>query len=364
VRSRFLVRIDAEILQAPDAVTADCLRAKQASFHVRQGYASEAFAILKELRSRYDAKPDARISCWLNLVDGLSYLFAGVEGDPSDKFSRALALATAAKLDSTGSLAAAWLAHIKFSSLNFQGVSRFIDLCLRTAGDDDHQALARADLVGAISLHLANRYDLAKAWYAAAHSHAVAEGDEATISALMHNVTCMGVANLRQRTLCNVPSFHSSPNARLEAESTVNYDALIGTQSLSAWVPILKAQVASLTGKPAEALQIYESNISTAKQQGMERVLSYMHADIAWCYAQVGNFQSARRSTEDAIANLTVATLVDDRGATHQRLADTFKLVDASGEAAEHERQAKASWDEFVEMQHEAIRLLGGVSPK
>lgn len=364
MRSRFLDRIDAEILQAPDAVTADCLRAKQASFLIRQGYAEEASAILKELRSRYNARPDARVSCWLNLVEGLSYLFAGVEGDPSDKFSRALALATAAKLGSAGALAAAWLAHIKFSSLDFHGVSRFVNLSLESAGDDDHQALARADLVGAISLHLANRYDLAKNWYAAARNHAVAEGDEATISALMHNVTCMGVANLRQRTLCNTPSFDGSPNTRLEAESTISYDELIGTQSLSSWVPILKAQVASLTGKPAEALRIYENNMSVARDQGMGRVLSYMHADIAWCYARVENFPSAHRNAEDAIANLTTATLVDDKAATHQRLADTFKLLGAVDKATEHGEQAKLAWDEFVKLQQETTHLLGAISPR
>ena len=364
MRPGFLGRIDAEILQALDAVTADCLRAKQASFLIRQGHTEEASAILKELRSRYDARPDARISCWLNLVEGLSYLFAGVEGNPADKFSRALALATAAKLSSASALAAAWLAHIKFSSLDFQGVSKFVKLSLESAGDDDHQALARADLVGAISLHLANRYDLAKDWYAAAHRHAVAEGDEATISALMHNVTCMGVANLRQRTLCNTPSLHSSPNARLEAESTTSYDELIGTQSLSTWVPILKAQAASLTGKPTEALRIYESNISVARDQGMERVLSYMRADIAWCHAQVGNFQSAHQNSEDAIANLTAATLVDDKAATHQRLADTFRLLGSLDKATEQDQQAKLAWDEFVKLQQETIHLLGTTSPK
>ncbi len=56
--------------------------------------------------------------------------------------------------------------------------------------------LARASLVVADAYHYAGRFDLAKGWYAAVRQHALADGDDAMISAMLHNVATFRANNV------------------------------------------------------------------------------------------------------------------------------------------------------------------------
>jgi hypothetical protein len=58
-------------------------------------------------------------------------------------------------------------------------------------------------LVIADAFHYAGRFDLAKPWYAAAREHALVEGDDAMISAMLH-----GVAALRANQVRLANAFH------------------------------------------------------------------------------------------------------------------------------------------------------------
>lgn len=362
--SRYLDQIDAEIANTLDELSADCLRAKRAAYLIRQGYNDEAAVIVEQLHVRYDSKPNAKISSWLNLVEGLKFVFGGLEVAAFDKMQRALALATAANLPSMRSLCAGWLANLKFGLLEIKGMGDRLEEALYVARKFDHQALARAGLVCAVALHFANRYDLARPWYKAARSHAAEEADDATVSALMHNIACMGVANLRQATLAGMGSSQLEPNALLEAESTSSYDNLVGTLSVSAWVPILRAQAASLTNDSAQALHTYGQHIDVARQQGLSRVMCYMLADIAWCQLKVGQIELAESSAGAAEASIESTTLIDDRAATHSRLAAVFGALGNVENASKHDKLAAKDWFEFRQLQAAIVARVGHMTPR
>jgi tetratricopeptide (TPR) repeat protein len=356
--SRFAELTHARIESAPDQISADCLRGKLAAYLVRQGHREEASIIMRELHARYDQTPVAAVSAWMNLVEGLEFAPKGEQRAAHDKIQRAHALSTAAGLRPMRALSAGWLANLKFGSLEIEGMILRLIEALEHAAVGDHQALARACLVAAVALHLAGRYDLAKTWYVVARNHAAAESDESTVSALMHNQTCMGVANLRQVTLTGVGGARSAPDPLLEAESTMNYDGLVGTVSASTWAPILKAQAAALNGRPAQALQIYEEHLDASKAQGMGRVLCYMYADIAWCYLQVGSNDKSLDFLQLAEGSFQPSTLVDDRAAAHSRLASVTNTLGRRADSQRHAELAAESWAEFSKVQ---ASIVGGL---
>jgi hypothetical protein len=359
--SRLLARIDAEIAQTSDQVSVDCLRAERAAYLARQGRFDEAKAIVQSIRERYGEKPNAKVASWLHFVEGLTYLFGDAGGPARDKIRRAFALASAAEFVSMQALCSGWLAHLSFGLLDVDEMTRYVKDAFRLASDHDHHALSRASLVCAVALHLANRYDLAKPWYSSARSHASAAGDETMIGATMHNMTSMSVMNLRQAVLAGASSASVSSNALLEVASTSSYDELVGTVSLSSWAPILQAGAASLLGDWERALELYSIHADEARRQGQERLRSYMHADVAWCRAQTGAPDLALKEVLAAEGGLGADTLVDDRAATHSRLAGALATIGLADAARDHAALATEGWADFSLLQARIVQLLGEI---
>lgn len=362
--SRLIQALDVQIAAAQGTVAGDCMSARKALHLVRMGHAAPADEILKALHEKYDARPQACVSAWLHLVEGLACLYLGTPGRPEDRLKRALAISAAYGDSEMWALVSAWAAHLAYATYDVEALALRLGEVFQHASSSNHQALSRAKLIGAVALHLANRYDLARHWYADVRMHAAEEGDEATISALMHNIACMCVATLRQRTLDPNPSIAESaaaigPGALLGATATASYDDLVGASGLSTWIPILQAQAHALQGHPEKSLEIYEANLIEASEQGLGRVMGYMMADIAWCRLQVGQRDRAladARTAEDSLR--TSIVLVDDRAATHSRLAAVYSGGGLPEEAARHGKKAADEWVAFRRLQDSLVDSL------
>ena len=210
MKSRYLKALEKEIATAPTDVLADKARARMASYLVRQGSVAEANALLVSLRAKYREHPSVEISCWLHLAEGIACSYSVASGSPRDRLQRALVLARACGDRSMQALAAAWLARLAFESYDITEMVKCLNEAFTNASAMDNEALGRAKLMGAVALHLAGRHDLAKSWYADTHAHATADGDDLAISALMHNIACMG-SNLEGSSPC--PSRRACPSS-------------------------------------------------------------------------------------------------------------------------------------------------------
>ena len=362
--SRLLANIDAEIERAPDEISADCWRARRACYLARMGYIDNVKASLLPIRERYDRKPIAIVAVWLNLAEGLACFFGGMDEQALEKIRRAHALAAAADLSSMRALCAGWLAHLEFGLLRTDQMTVHLEEALNYAESSAHDTLSRASLVVAVALHSSNRYDLAKPWYSEVRLHAVAEGDDATLSALLHNMTSMGVMNLRQAVLTGAGESRLALDALMGADSTSSYDSLKGTLSLTTWVPLLRAYVASLVGDPEHALVLYGEHVQEAMKQGQGRMMPYIQADTAWCQIQIGQTEAARQGANDAERILDVKVHVDDRAATHSRLSATYSALGLEGLAKKHELLATEAWNDFWHLQSRVVDSLSHLTPK
>ena len=359
---RLLARLDAAIAAAADPFDADCLRVERACYLVRQGHFEPATTELDGVRSKYDARPSPSISAWLSLADGLMSHFSEVGGAARDKMRRAHALSAAGRLMPLHALSSAWLSHMDYNRHDFESMLRHMSQALQLAHTDHHAARSRANLVAAKALHFAGRLDLAQPWYARARAHANAEGDDATISAIMFNMASLRTTNLRQATLSAAGgSAAESEHALMGTDSSIHFDQMVGAASLASLLPNLRAQVLALQGEPAQALALYEVHLPAAR--GISRMRSCMLSDQAWCRMQVGQAEAAGADALEAEAALGDDTQVDDTAATHSRLAQVFAALGDAPTAQGHQILAAQAWQDFRALQARIVVMMGRVGP-
>lgn len=358
MKSRLLNNLDIAIAAATQPEQADCLRAERAGLLARQGQLAEARSVLSALQAQYTRQPSVAVSAWLSLAEGFVSYFSDLNRSARDKIGRAYALATAARDTRLRALSMAWLAHMDYVDHDLEAMARHIGECFELAQPEHHAALARACLVTAMSYHFGGRFDTAQPWYAKTRQHANAEGDEAMLSAVMHNMAGLLGDESRQTVLRGVQDDSVTRRAMLGIESTGNFDALVGTGSLDALVPLLRAQVSSLQGRHAEAVALYEAHFSDGLLQGLDRMRACLGADLAWCRLQLGQTEQALK---DALAAEVAASYdrdVDDRAAAHSRLALVFAQLGQAEAAERHKAQAAADWRTHERDQAQAVSLV------
>jgi tetratricopeptide (TPR) repeat protein len=330
----------------------------------RQGNFVEAQLAIDRLRSRYQAQSDAEITIWVNLAEGLVSYFSELGPIARDKVMRAHALSAATGLPGLNALTAAWLAQMDFSILDATSVAVHASEALRLSSCDQHASRCRASIVIAQALHLSGRWDLAAPWYTSARLHATAEGDDLSISALMHNMVSMRLDHFRQVILTGRGEANQVAYAMVGIESSANFDELIGTSTLEALRPLMRARFLSLRGEYPEALQIYESRVVNDISAALSRLGSDVMSDAGWCYLQEGFIAKARSALAMAEVELARCTQIDDRAATHSRLRNTYLGLGEISKAECHEVQAAASWQEFASVQERFVALFENMSPE
>ena len=345
MQSRLLKQLDAQIGAATHPLRADCLRAERACLIARLGRFDEARKALNDLQQRYSIQPHMVLSAWVSLAEGLIAHYGKLgSAEAGDKIHRAYALSGAARETPLQALACAWLAHLDYVRHDFASMTRRVGETLALADARHHAAQSRIGLVIAQTYHFAGRYDLAQPWYGSARKHGTAEGDEATLAALLANMAWLNASQARQSVLSGPGESQITRQAMLGAESSQNFDALVGTAALEALAPIMRAQLFSLQGRHADALRLYEDHLEPALTQGAAHMVNWLRADLAWCRVQLKQndlAQAEAQAAEDA--NRDDCDL-DDRAATHSRLAQVHAALGQHDLAARHSQHAEAAW--------------------
>jgi len=191
-RSRLLARLDAAIAAAANPIEAQCLRAERAGLLARQGQLEAAQAVIDELNTQLAWQPNAPLRGWLALAEGLHGYYSALGRGAQTSIEQAYMLAQGpAALKRLHAVAAAWLANMAFANDDMPRMAALVREALDTAQPEQHAARARAALVAGYAYHFAADNTHAQPWYEASRRHAIAEGDETHLSALMHNQAWM-----------------------------------------------------------------------------------------------------------------------------------------------------------------------------
>lgn len=372
-RSRVLARLDAAIAAAANPVEARCLRAERAGLLARQGQIESARAAIDELNAQLAWQPSPALRGWLALAEGLLSHYSALDGRAQAGFELAYQLSQgAAALARLHALAAAWLAHMAYAGGDMPRLAALLREALDAAVPEHHAARARAALVAACAIHYASDAARAQPWYEAARRHALAEGDETYLSALMHNQAGLRADQARMALLFDAGRSDAAlgdgvTHALMGAESIGHYDAGIGTASLGALVPTLRAQVLTAQGRWRDALALFDSHFDGALAQGLQRLAPCLLADRAWCEWHNGQPSKAAALAAAAEQALSQDCDTDDRAMARARLAQVHAALGHADAAQRHHQAALALYAAYCEQRQSMARLLeqalAGIDP-
>lgn len=360
VRSRLLGALEAAIKAAPNPVEAQCLRAERAALLARQGQLERAQGVIDELQSQLAWPPiNKALRAWLALAEGLHGYYSVIGRDAQPTIELAYTLAQDCALPRLRATAAAWLANMAFANDEMPRMAALVREALTVSAPEHHGARARATLVAGYAYHYAGQAERAQRWYEASRRHAIAEGDEAHLSALMHNQAWMRASQARMALLFDAGDDGTAVrHALMGAESIGHYDAGIGTASLGSLVPMLRAQVLTAQGRWAEALALFDSHFDSALTEGLKRIAPCLLADRAWCEWQLGRADKARALAGAAEQALTEPIDDDDRAIALARLALVRAALGEAGIAATQREEALRLVAAHREQQRRLAALL------
>jgi hypothetical protein len=365
-RSRLLATLEAAIKSAANPIEAQCLRAERAALLARQGQLERAQGVIDELNSQLAWHPHNNVvRGWAALAEGLLgyYSVIGIGGHEQLELAYKLAHDSGPAGARLRATTAAWLANLAFGDEDSARMAALIRESLDTAAPAHRGALARATLVAGYAYHFGGQSGRAQPWYDASRRHAIAEGDEAHLSALMHNQAWMRGAQVRMAMLFDadgddVGDSRAMTQALIGAESIGHYDAGIGTASLGSLVPTLRAQVLTAQGRWAEALDLFEANFDGALAEGLKRIIACLLADRALCEWHQGHADKARVLAGAAEQALTDPIDTDDRTLALARLAQVREALGESALAARHREESRRLYAQHREQQQQMVALL------
>lgn len=325
-------------------------RAERAGYLARSGYLEEARQEIDIIRREFPMA-GGRTSALLNLAEGLCHYYKDVNPVAADRFARARAIAHVDGQADLEGQALSWLGLIHYGAYRFDDMCRCIDECIETLGCMDAIALARTSLNIAMSMHLANRFDMAMPWYRRTHLFAVELHDEAMISAMLHNMAALWLSNCRNSQLGGPHTSDQSRQALTGALSSFNFDGLVGLSALGVLTPLLDAQISSLSEDYERAVSLYDKCCEDFDVDSLHNWSSWMLADREWCRVALGCSENPNEVFELIHGSVGSVHQVDERAATLSRLAAGWRLLGSEARSRECEEQAQMCWREFSELQ-------------
>jgi tetratricopeptide (TPR) repeat protein len=350
--SRLIERLDQAIIRSEDLVVRECLKAERAAALARHGFLSDARFALTGLRTQSRRLRQPVLNAWVHLLDGLIDHFGALAPEAHGKFEAARREAAAAGNRPLQAQASAWLANCDFNARRYDAMATALIEALRLATADDHATRARVELVLADASRLAGCDDaLAQGHYNAVRLHAVADGDTAMISALLHNRASFRNGILGLDDAFGNSRMDDAHSTLIEASSIENFDQGLGNGALSAMQPIMRAQLCLVLQRWDEAVALFDAHMRRARVEGLERMAARYMVERAWCHAQTARWTQAQADADTA--ERLVPTLVDqdDLAATHARLARLFELLGQPDRVAGHWQKAHAALQVFRDQQ-------------
>jgi hypothetical protein len=375
-RSRLLAALEEAIKAAASPLDAQCLRAERAALLARQGQLERASAIINELNATLAWQPHNNlVRGWLALAEGLHgyYSVIGIGGHEQLELAYRFAQDSGPAGTRLRATTAAWLALLAFGDEDAVRTAALIREALDTAAPEHRGARARATLVAGYAYHFGGQSARAQPWYDASRRHAIDDGDEAHLSALMHNQAWMRGAQVRMAMLFedgrnNEGDAKAVAQALIGAESIGHYDAGIGTAALGSLVPTLRAQMLTAQGRWADALLLFEANFETSLDEGLRRIVACLLADRALCEWHEGRADKARALAGAAEQALADPIDNDDRMLALARLAQVREALGESGVAARYREESQRLHAQHRAYQQRLVALLDealtGLDPK
>lgn len=360
MKSRFIVRIDELIGIAGNSTKGVCLTLEKASYLARRGDYIASNNIVLQVRNEGQHLKNGMIGAWLNYVEGMQFHSSGNASEAKVKWQRCLAIARSVKANEVVARVSSWLAFVDYTNISIPSLISNTREVFSKLTDDNLEATARTNLTAAQIFHLCGEYKSATVFYNRARVACLECYDDVMLAALVHNMAWLRMAARRNAILQGICSEDEGYLVELAAESTSNYEKLIGSKSFDVMTPLLGAQVDIMFGRYVEAIYTISARLEDLRGQGLSRLSGVLVADRAYCRAQAGDIEGAKNDALVALNSISGSEHVDDLAVLFTRVSSVFSLAGDVGKSAKYIERARELWEEFKLLRGNIISEVSG----
>lgn len=306
-----LERLQRELNAATSAVDRGEIVAQQAAYRARIGHFDEAKGLILELRKLFGDGHSGPVTVWIMLAEALVHHYGELNPQALDRIVRAQFLSGLMRHRLLSALTAAWRAEIEFEASKFKESFVSIESALSIAEATDHAALSRVYNIACKIAFLTGDRAIAQRCFVNGRSHALKEGDQASIEAFQYNRAAFRLSRLRSEICLGNDTTSELREVRTEIVSAKSLQYLTQIKALSTYIELAEARLLMLERRFGEAAEM----LSKLKNSGPfpRGTLSdgVLDLEICYCLAQAGDMEKSLRlySISQPIA---VATLDPD----------------------------------------------------
>lgn len=257
--SQLLSRLEDRLLVETDPNLRAESVARRACYLARVGRFDESRRDIADVRHVFGDGRNGRVTILIMIAEALGLHFEKLEHGAVDRVVRALLLAQAMKDRELTALASAWRAHLAFEESDFELAMRSVRIALQNASEVDHAAVSRCAVVLLNGFALAGDSAQSQYWFTKGRQHALAEGDQATIDALLHSRAAFGTAWLRVQRCKGEVTTADVTRMRNEISSARNLQHLTRIAAHAQYIDLCDARLQLVEGKYEGAMNILTS---------------------------------------------------------------------------------------------------------
>jgi tetratricopeptide (TPR) repeat protein len=257
--SPLMERLAQQLSQETDEYKRAEIVAQQAAYSARVGEFGQARTRIANVRSAFGDGRSGRVTALVMIAEGLLAHYEVLGSQARDRLMRAQLLGDVMRDPEIIALASAWRAHVEYESSSFDVAAHALKKAVGSAADDHHSARSRCCIVLHNALAFVGEQVAAQEYFAKGREHAVSDGDQASIDALLHNKATYGVAHLWVQRCMGVESSDRQVKlTRLEVESSRNLQQLVQIGAHAAYIDLSECNLCVLEGRYPEALSLLE----------------------------------------------------------------------------------------------------------
>lgn len=351
--SSFLVRMDERLLVETDSVKRGELVARQAGYLARIGRFAESREKIAELRKVFGDGRSGRVTAFIMLAEGLILHYEQLGSGASDRIARAQLLGEAMRDREVVALSSAWRAHLHFESSKFEMAVRSIRTTFQNAEPNDHDARVRCSVVLFNAFAICGMRAQSQCWFMDGRDHALKDGDQASIDALLHSRAAFGVAWLRAQRCKGIEDEVAMSIVRAEVASARNLQALTRVAAHSTYIDLCDARLQIMEGRFLSAKDLLMRIRNAGPYPGGHFNQGLVELEIAYCESKI-NQLDAGLVRFAAMPSRELASLdIDDRLVAAWMLFELAKVDDRFGSSKEFKDQFEkllTEYETFVEM--------------
>lgn len=346
MKSRYLSKLQQELAQAVTPTDESVVLGKMAFHYARLGKTANAVDIIRKVRSSTirEIENSPAVVCWINLAEGVISHYQATTSEARLKFERSRAVAKSLGIRRVAAISSSWLALSNYLSEELKSFVNNSIEAINMVDDENYSAISRLSLNTALCFHYGGEVGSAGNWYQRCRLAAVADGDEATLAALIHSMAWMSVSTKRNEQLLGGVEGVRHPLLLTTAETVESYELLVGAANVPAMTPLLLAQDRILCGDLEGAIALIDEHTDAACDQGFGRLAPGLLADRAHCLAMLGRTAEARLDAIRASELPREHLHGDDLAVLHSRLTSTFSILGMSTIAEFHRTKASEAW--------------------